>query len=40
MSVTDAKPMLPDGVTNLFVTFDEVRVHKSGGADGHDKVSQ
>jgi hypothetical protein len=31
MSVTDAKPMLPDGVTNLFVTFDEVRVHKSGG---------
>lgn len=31
MSVTDAKPMLPEGVTNLFVTFDEVRVHKSGG---------
>ena len=31
MSVTDAKPMLPEGVTNLFVTIDEVRVHKSGG---------
>ena len=32
MSVTDAKPMLPAGVTNLFVTFEEVRVHKSGGS--------
>ena len=31
MSVTDAKPMLPAGVTNLFVTFEEVLVHKSGG---------
>ena len=31
MSITDAKPMLPADVTNLFVTFDEVRVHKSGG---------
>jgi hypothetical protein len=32
MSITDAKPMLPTGVTNLFVTFDEVLVHKSGGS--------
>ena len=31
LSVTDAKPMLPEGVTNVFVTFDEVLVHKSGG---------
>jgi hypothetical protein len=31
MSITDAKPQLPADVTNLFVTFDEVRVHKSGG---------
>ena len=30
MSVTDAKPMLPAGVTNLFVTIEEVLVHKSG----------
>jgi hypothetical protein len=28
MSITDAKPMLPDGATNLFVTFEEVLVHK------------
>ena len=32
MSITDAKPMLPDGATNLFVTFEEVLVHKSGGS--------
>lgn len=32
MSVTDAKPLLPDNVTNLFVEFSEVWVHKSGGA--------
>ena len=32
MSITDAKPMLPSGVTNLFVTFEEVLVHKSGGS--------
>lgn len=32
MSITDAKPMLPTGVTNLFVTFEEVLVHKSGGS--------
>jgi len=32
MSITDAKPMLPDGVTNVFVTFEEVLVHKSGGS--------
>jgi len=32
MSITDAKPMLPDGATNLFITFEEVLVHKSGGS--------
>jgi hypothetical protein len=32
MSITDAKPMLPDNVTNCFVTIDEVLVHKSGGS--------
>jgi len=31
MSITDAKPLLPDGATNLWVTFKEVLVHKSGG---------
>lgn len=31
MSVTDAKPLLPDNVTNLFVEFSEIWVHKSGG---------
>jgi hypothetical protein len=31
MSMTDAKPMLPAGVTNCFVTIDEVLVHSSGG---------
>jgi Domain of unknown function (DUF4382) len=31
MSMTDAKPLLPVGVTNCFVTIDEVLVHKSGG---------
>jgi hypothetical protein len=31
MSITDAKPLLPENVTNLFVTFSEVWVHKSGG---------
>jgi hypothetical protein len=31
MAITDAKPMLPEGVTNLFVTIEEVLVHKSGG---------
>jgi len=30
-SVTDAKPLLPENVTNLFVTFSEVWVHKPGG---------
>ena len=30
MSVTDAKPLLPENVTNLFVEFSEVWVHKSG----------
>lgn len=31
MSMTDAKPVLPDNVTHCFVTIDEVLVHKSGG---------
>lgn len=31
MSITDAKPLLPEGATNLWVTFTEVLVHKSGG---------
>ena len=30
MSVTDAKPLLPENVTNLLVEFSEVWVHKSG----------
>jgi hypothetical protein len=30
MSVTDAKPLLPKNVTNLFVQFSEVWVHKPG----------
>jgi len=30
MSVTDVKPLLPENVTNLFVEFSEVWVHKSG----------
>jgi hypothetical protein len=30
MSVTDAKPLLPENVTNLFVEFSEAWVHKSG----------
>ena len=30
MSVTDAKPLLPENVANLFVTFSEVWVHKPG----------
>jgi Domain of unknown function (DUF4382) len=29
--VSDAKPLLPAGATNLFVTFEELSVHKSGG---------
>ena len=29
-SVTDAKPLLPDDVTNVFVEFSEVWVHKPG----------
>ncbi|HYA02504.1 MAG TPA: DUF4382 domain-containing protein [Syntrophobacteria bacterium] len=31
ISVTDAKPKLPDNVKNVFITFDEVQVHKAGG---------
>lgn len=30
MSVTDAKPLLPENVKNVFVTFSEVWVHKPG----------
>jgi len=32
MSVTDAKPLVPENVTNFFVEFSEIWVHKSGGA--------
>ena len=31
MSITDAKPALPVGVTNFYVTIEEILVHKSGG---------
>jgi len=31
IDVTDAKPVLPDGATNLWITFTEVLAHKSGG---------
>jgi hypothetical protein len=31
MSITDAKPVLPPGATHVFVTIDEVSVHKDGG---------
>jgi len=31
MAITDAKPSLPTGVVHVFVTIDEVLVHKSGG---------
>jgi hypothetical protein len=31
IDITDAKPVLPEGATNLWVTFSEVLVHKSGG---------
>ena len=31
INITDAKPMLPDGVQGVLITFDEVSVHKSGG---------
>lgn len=30
-SITDAKPLLPDGATNLWITFSKLMVHKSGG---------
>jgi hypothetical protein len=30
MSVTDAKPLLPENVSNVFVTFSEIWVHKPG----------
>jgi len=35
MSITDAKPLLPEGAenaTNLWITFTDVLVHKSGGS--------
>lgn len=31
INITDAKPMLPAGTQNVWVTFDEVLVHKAGG---------
>jgi hypothetical protein len=31
VAVTDAKPMLPEGTEHVYVTFDEVQVHKAGG---------
>ena len=31
MSITDAKPMLPDNITSFKIKFDEVLAHKSGG---------
>ena len=31
MDITDAKPLLPEGTTNLWITFTEVMAHKSGG---------
>jgi hypothetical protein len=31
MAMTDAKPLLPPGVTNCFVTIDEVLAHRTGG---------
>jgi hypothetical protein len=31
MDITDAKPLLPEGTTNLWVTITEVLAHKSGG---------
>lgn len=31
-SITDAKPLLPDGATNLWITFSKLLVHKSGGS--------
>jgi hypothetical protein len=29
-SITDSKPMLPEGVTNVFVTIDEISIHSNG----------
>jgi hypothetical protein len=31
IGITDAKPYLPEGVEQVLITFDEVRVHRSGG---------
>ncbi|MDH5202899.1 MAG: DUF4382 domain-containing protein [Nitrospirota bacterium] len=31
MNIADAKPMLPPGTEHVFITFDEVSVHKAGG---------
>lgn len=31
VAITDAKPALPPGIAQVFVTIDEVSVHKSGG---------
>ena len=32
IDITDAKPLLPEGVTNFYVTITEVLAHRSGGA--------
>jgi hypothetical protein len=31
VAITDAKPRLPEGTEHVYVTFDEVQVHKAGG---------
>jgi Domain of unknown function (DUF4382) len=31
LSITDARPVLPNGIDQVFVTIDEVLVHQSGG---------
>jgi len=30
-SITDSKPMLPEGVTSVFITIDEVSIHSANG---------
>ena len=31
VAITDAKPKLPEDIEHVYVTFDEVQVHKAGG---------
>jgi hypothetical protein len=31
VAITDAKPKLPEGTEHVYITFDEVQVHKAGG---------